>query len=122
MTSRERVIEVIERRKPDRVPVYGWLKANLTDQISAAFGSVEAFEDRYEFDFSHIFGGPASYDGEALKAMRAAGGGMIEPAALLDLSDPTDQTDLLSCEPGSLGLGQALAIFVHVGNSVIGNF
>ena len=85
MTSRERVIEVIERRKPDRVPVYGWLKANLTDQISAAFGSVEAFEDRYEFDFSHIFGGPASYDGEALKVMRAAGRGMIEPAALLDL-------------------------------------
>ncbi|MBT3292178.1 MAG: hypothetical protein HN380_32920, partial [Victivallales bacterium] len=48
MTSRERVIEVIEQRRPDRVPVYGWLKANLTDQISAAFGSVEAFEDKYE--------------------------------------------------------------------------
>jgi len=85
VTSRERVIEVIEHRKPDRVPVYGWLKANLTDQINVAFGSVEAFEDKYEFDFSHIFGGPASYDGEALKAMRAAGGGVIEPAALLDM-------------------------------------
>jgi uroporphyrinogen decarboxylase len=89
VTSRERVIEVIEHRKPDRVPVYGWVKANLTDQINGAFGSVEAFEDRYEFDFAHIFGGPATYNGEALKALRAECGGMITPEALLGL-EPSD--------------------------------
>ena len=49
MLPRERVIEVIEGRKPDRTPVYGWVRANLSEQLAEAFGSVEAFEDRYEY-------------------------------------------------------------------------
>jgi uroporphyrinogen decarboxylase len=93
VTSRERVIDVIEHRTPDRVPIYGWVKANLSEQISAAFGSVEAFEDRYEFDFSHLFGGPATYDGEALKSLRASCGGAISPTALLDLAPNDPNTD-----------------------------
>jgi len=47
MTSRERVVAVIEHRKPDRMPIYGWVRANLGDKIADAFGSVEAFEDKY---------------------------------------------------------------------------
>ena len=62
MLSRERVIETIEHRRPDRVPVYGWVRANLEPQIRQAFGSVEAFEDRYEFDYAHLFGGPSTYN------------------------------------------------------------
>ena len=93
MISRERVIEVIQHRKPDRMPIYGWVGANLDKQISAAFGSVEAFEDRYEFDLAHFFGGPSPYRDNDLQALRARGGGAIEPAALLEieLSDPNEQ-------------------------------
>lgn len=90
MTSRERVIAVIERKPFDRIPIYGWLRANLENPIAASFGSVEAFEDRYEFDFAHLFGGPGAYRGEDLKALRESLGGPIEPRPLLDiaLSDP----------------------------------
>ena len=92
MTSRERVIAVIEGRQPDRIPVYAWVQANLDDQISKAFGSVAAFEDQYEFDYAHLFGGISIYPAEELKAMREAKGGAIEPSQLLELamSDPND--------------------------------
>jgi len=93
MISRERVIEVIQHRKPDRMPVYGWIRANLEKQISAAFGSVEAFEDQYEFDLAHIFGGPSPYREDDLNRLRTRGGGAIEPASLLEieLTDPDEQ-------------------------------
>lgn len=93
MTSRERVIAVIEQRCPDRMPIYGWVQANLEEQISAAFGSVAAFEDRYEFDFAHLFGGPRAYQRQDLESLRAANGGIIEPADLLDipLTDPDEE-------------------------------
>jgi len=93
MLPRERVIEVIEHRKPDRMPVYGWVKINLESQISTAFGSVEAFEDRYEFDYAHLFGGPSPYNPQALDEVRSQFGEPIEPAALLDfeLADPNNE-------------------------------
>ncbi len=43
------------------MPIYGWVRANLDEQITEAFGSAEAFEDRYEFDYAHLFGGPARH-------------------------------------------------------------
>lgn len=90
MLSRERVIQVIRHQKPDRIPVYGWVGANLTPQITQAYGSVAAFEDRYEFDYAHLFGGPGTYDGEKLKAAFPDG---VTPAQLLDvpLGDPNDR-------------------------------
>jgi uroporphyrinogen decarboxylase len=66
MLPRERVIEVINHRKPDRIPIYAWLFANMEKQISERFGSVRNFEDIYEFDMAHIFGGPHPYTGEHL--------------------------------------------------------
>ncbi|MCE5200698.1 MAG: uroporphyrinogen decarboxylase family protein [Armatimonadota bacterium] len=92
MLSRERVIETIRHGKPDRVPIYGWVQANLDKQISEAFGSVRAFEDKYEFDLAHLFGGPSTYDGNELQDLRAKLGGEIEPSALLDfpMCDPND--------------------------------
>ena len=72
MTSRERVIHVINHNKPDRVPIYGWVRANLEEPISKAFGSVEAFEDRYEFDLAHLFGGPHSSTGAGKTAFCSA--------------------------------------------------
>ena len=75
------------------MPVYGWVRANLEEQISEAFGSVEGFEDRYEFDLAHLFGGPGPYRGDELKALREANGGSVEPSHLLDITlrDPNDQ-------------------------------
>ena len=70
MLPRERVINVIHHEKPDRIPIYGWVRANLEDQIAEVFGSVEAFEDKYEFDFAHIFGGPGPYPAETIKQLR----------------------------------------------------
>ena len=92
MLPRERVIQVINHQKPDRIPIYGWLRANVGQQISEEFGSVEAFEDRYEFDYAHIFGGPGSYPGDVIGQLRRDLGGTIDPKALRDIpmSDPND--------------------------------
>jgi len=92
MLPRERVIHVIEHRKPDRVPLYGWVKENLTPQITEVYGSVENFEDRFEFDFAHIFGGPPAWDAEALEDLRTHLGRDPEPPEVLDLPvpDPDD--------------------------------
>lgn len=91
MLPRERVINVIKHGKADRMPIYGWVRENLDNQISEAFGSVEAFEDRYEFDLAHLFGGPATYDEDTLAALRREGGGEITPRRLLDL--PLSEVD-----------------------------
>ncbi len=85
MTSRERVIAVIRHEKPDRVPVYGWVRANMERQVSEKFGSVEAFEDHYEFDFAHLFGGPGPYPSGVISQLHQDGAGEIEPGALLDV-------------------------------------
>ena len=61
MTSRERVLEAIRGEATDRTPVYGWVSANLKNEISEIYGSVAAFEDLYEFDAAHIFGGAVPY-------------------------------------------------------------
>jgi uroporphyrinogen decarboxylase len=93
MLSRERVIDVIEHRRPDRVPIYGWVRENLADEITAAFGSVEAFEDHYEFDLAHLFGGPRAWDQAALEARRTELGRDPTPPEVLDLPvpDPDDR-------------------------------
>ncbi|MCP4642005.1 MAG: hypothetical protein GY851_16300 [bacterium] len=94
MTSRDRVIRTIRHERPDRIPIYGWVRANLEKPITEAFGSVEAFEDHYEFDFAHLFGGPGTYIGDEVDALNANKGGAIDPPAALDLSltDPNDTT------------------------------
>jgi len=92
MTPRERVVAVIGHRKPDRIPIYGWVRANLDEQISAAFGSVAAFEDRYEFDYAHLFGAPACFSRDSLKTLREGLNRPIEPADFLDIpyDEPND--------------------------------
>ena len=58
MDSTQRVRNAILGEPVDRQPIYGWVEANLKDQISQHWGSVAEFEDHYEFDAAHIFGGP----------------------------------------------------------------
>jgi len=70
MTGTERVRNIILGKETDRQPIYGWVYKNLTEEISAAFGSVAAFEDAYEFDMAHIFGGPGPFRKDLLHQMR----------------------------------------------------
>ena len=93
MLPRERVINVINHGRPDRMPVYGWVRENLQQEINDAFGSVEAFEDKYEFDLAHLFGRPECYDEEAVEQLRRSGGGEVIRERLMalpmgDVNDP----------------------------------
>lgn len=85
MLSRERVQCVIEGKTPDKIPIYGWIKENLKDVISAKYGSVEQFEDTYQFDFAHLFGGPGCYQRDLYNELKNACKGEITPEDLLSL-------------------------------------
>jgi uroporphyrinogen decarboxylase len=119
--SRERVIEVIRHGKPDRVPVYGWVSANMTPQITEAFGSVAAFEDQYEFDFAHLFGGPGTFPSEVVEKLRAERGGEIDPPASLDLplTDPDDRAAYKDIAEGIRHHKEQRGRFVYVQTSGI---
>jgi uroporphyrinogen decarboxylase len=95
MTGIERVTNAINHKRTDRIPFYGWVKENLKEPITEQFGSVENFEDRYEFDLSHLFGGPSPYKRDLLEEARSAHGGTLEPADLLELpmNDPLNEAD-----------------------------
>ncbi len=83
MDSTERVRNTILGKETERQPIYGWLKENLGNEISMKFGSVEAFEDRFEFDAAHIFGGPWSFNGESFDQIRSRHS-ELTPDVLLD--------------------------------------
>ncbi len=70
MNSTERVKNAILGLPVDRRPIYGWVSANLSNEITAAYGSVGAFEDHYEFDMAHIFGGPGAFRWDVIARLR----------------------------------------------------
>ncbi len=95
MDSTERVRNVILGHAVDRQPIYGWVAANLSEEISAKWGSVEAFEDKYEFDMAHIFGGPSPVKKEILDKIFFKEG-EITPEALVEedfLASPDNDAD-----------------------------
>lgn len=92
MNSTERVRAAILGQPYDRQPIYGWVAMNLSEQISARWGSVEAFEDKYEFDVAHLFGGPGCFNGELIHSIAPMGSGDLTPDLLVDqpiFLDPT---------------------------------
>ena len=89
MDSTERVRRTILGLPTDRQPIYGWVSANLTNELNEAYGSVAAFEDKYEFDMSHIFGGPGSFRGDVIDRIRAENG-ELTPDLLVDADIFTD--------------------------------
>ena len=97
MNSFERVRRTILGQPVDRQPIYGWVSANLENEITAHWGSVAAFEDHYEFDIAHIFGGPSPYNKDVLDRIRKAAlaqGEDFTPDLLLDVDFFTDPDDL----------------------------
>ena len=116
MTGRERVRNTILGLPTDRQPIYGWVFANLTDPITEAFGSVEAFEDHYEFDIAHIFGGPRCFNWEVLDRIRDENGGVLTPDRLVDadiLLSPDAEAEYASMA-ASIAHHQARGRFTYV--------
>ena len=89
MDSTERVKRAILGQPVDRQPIYGWVAANLSDELTAAYGSVAAFEDKYEFDMSHLFGGPGAFRDDVFDRLRAENG-ELTPDLLVDEDFFTD--------------------------------
>ena len=93
MNSAERVRNTILGKPTDRQPIYGWVSANLSEQLTEAYGSVEAFEDKYEFDMAHIFGGPSPFRKELIERLREENE-ELTPDILLDKDIFTSPEDL----------------------------
>ena len=84
MKSYELVAKTIRGENTKRTPIYGWVAGNLSEEITESFGSVANFEDYYEFDLAHLFGGPSSFDmGQINKII--ASGEELTPDILLDI-------------------------------------
>jgi len=84
MNSTERVRNTILGKPIDRQPIYGWVSGNLGAEITAAYGSVAAFEDKYEYDMSHIFGGPGPFRPDVVERVRKENGGEMTADLLVD--------------------------------------
>lgn len=93
MNGAERVRNTILGKPTDRQPIYGWVSANLSEQLTEAYGSVEAFEDKYEFDMAHIFGGPSPFRKELIERLREENE-ELTPDILLDEDIFTSPEDL----------------------------
>jgi uroporphyrinogen decarboxylase len=90
MLSRERIIQVINHKKPDRIPIYGWLNNDeFRLKVEGAYGSIEAFEEKYGFDIAHLFPGFSSTPWARIYDKKG-----LEPEEYLDipLSDPNDMS------------------------------
>jgi len=90
MKSYDLVSRIIRGEKLDRTPVYGWIAWNLDWQASPYMGFT-AFEDKYEFDLAHLFGGPKCYDMSYIDNLKKSGI-EITPEILLDIPmNPVDR-------------------------------
>ncbi len=97
MNSVQRVRNAIMGKPIDRQPIYGWVSENLSDEITAQFGSVAAFEDHYAFDVAHIFGGPWSFSGEKFDRIRSENE-ELTPDVLLEYDLFADVDDVAAYE------------------------
>jgi len=89
MNSRQLVTQTILGNNNGTTPVYGWVRENLSDKIEQDFGSVENFEDHYNFDLAHIFGGPSPFSHpDLIKRMENKTSISPEELLSLPLSDP----------------------------------
>lgn len=77
MNGTDRVRRAIKGEATDRTPIYGWVAENMTGPIALRYGSVAAFEDRYEFDMAHLFAGPKPFNLAAIGEVKARMGELI---------------------------------------------
>ncbi|MHC1695913.1 MAG: uroporphyrinogen decarboxylase family protein [Eubacteriales bacterium] len=93
MKSYELVTRTIKGDNPGRTPVYGWIAWNL-DWANSPYKTYTAFEDKYEFDMSHLFGGPGCFNGAAIEEAKK-NADEFTPDILLDipLNSPDNMAD-----------------------------
>lgn len=94
MEPRELVINTIKgTNNTNKTPKYGWVLFELEDKINKKYGSVKNFEDYYNFDLAHIFGGPFPFDRELIGKI-AEKEGEFTPEMFLDLNmNPVDRME-----------------------------
>lgn len=63
--------------------------ANLSEEITGVWGSVSRFEDAYEFDMAHLFGGPGPYRWDVIGKIRSENE-ELTPDLLVDADFFTD--------------------------------
>lgn len=69
MNSTERVKNAILGKRIDRQPIYGWVEWNMKEPLIKNYGSAAAFEDHYEFDAAHLFGGPGAFRKDVMDSL-----------------------------------------------------
>lgn len=85
MTSKELVTKTIRGENHTGVtPMYAWVWENMTEKLTARFGSIQAFHDAYDMDMAMVFGGPTTYNFAEMEALREREG-EITPEMLLDM-------------------------------------
>lgn len=92
LTSRTLVADTIRGIQPRSItPMYAWVFDNVVDRITQQYGSMHAFEDRWQFDLAHIFGGPKPFDTPEIRRL-VKSGRPVTPDMLLELpmTDPDD--------------------------------
>ena len=85
MNSTERTRAAILGKPYDRQPIYGWVAGNLGEEITERWGSPAAFEDKYEFDIAHLFGGPYCFREDIINTAAPIRTDELTPDLLLDL-------------------------------------
>lgn len=88
MTPRERVIRTIKRQPVDRPPLYAWVSWTLGPALIKKYGSVEAFEDLYEFDLAHLFGMTGPFTDDVMTRIHQGEKLTPEEALAMPLTDP----------------------------------
>ena len=84
MKSYELVAQTIKGNNPGRTPIYGWIAWNLDWNKNEKYNTFTTFEDKYEFDMAHLFGGPNCFQDEKINNLRNSGI-EITPEVLLGL-------------------------------------
>ena len=99
-----RVRAVIAGKSYDRQPIYGWVAGNLGAEITQHWGSVEAMEDKYEFDIAHLFGGPYCFDEAVINTAAPIRTDELTPDLLVDLPIFGNPNNIADYEGFRLGL------------------
>ena len=96
MNSTERTRAAILGKPYDRQPIYGWVAGNLGEEITQRWGSVAAFEDKYEYDIAHLFGGPYCFNEEIIGRYATIRTDELTPDLIVDkpiFGDPNNLAD-----------------------------
>ncbi len=93
MNSTERVRNAILGKEVDRQPIYCWVAECTMPSITNKWAKVSDFEDQYEFDMAHIFGGPDSIKRDLVEKIKAEND-ELTPDLLVDEDIFTDPSDI----------------------------